>query len=353
MQHKTLGDTGLSVSCIGFGAIPIMDHDEDYSIRLVRRAIDLGINYFDTARAYKDTESKLGKAIKGHRNEVILATKTHVRSYKQACESIDESLRLLDVDMIDIYQLHGIDSQEEMDKVLSTDGAYRALAEAQKQGKIRFLGITSHEPSFLVKVLKQQQAHFDVILVRYSINNKEQEHELFGLAKKIGVGIALMKTLNGGLLAIPKDVAQLRIDGESLGIAQGAVKYALASDFGDTVVVGLGSEKELEEISSLGNEPQSFDNEYIEKLTGLAEQVGKGFCLQCGYCKSACLEEIDIPLIFKAQIYKEKFGRQRCTMWTPESIKSLTEKCSDCGKCIPECPNNLNIPELIRKVRLD
>ena len=336
----------MTVSYLGFGGIAIMDQTEDDSIRVVRQAIDAGINYFDTARCYKDSEQKIGKAIQARRDQVIIATKTHLRTFSEAVDSIDESLKMLGIEVIDVLQLHGVDNPEILEEVLGENGAFRAARQAQKQGKARFIGITSHKPSMLVQAI--QQADFDTVLAQFSLTNRTAEEQLFPLARRKDIGIIIMKVLDGGLLAIPKEAAQLDINGQSLGVAQGAIKFALSRNVADNVLVGLGTQKELTELMSLADAEHSFDAEHEEKVKELAEKLGKGFCLQCGYCKPHCPEEIDIPLVFKSQIYREKFGMKRCTMWTPESIAEIAAKCTACGQCLPHCPNKLDIPAHLR-----
>ncbi|MBI2842363.1 MAG: aldo/keto reductase [Armatimonadetes bacterium] len=347
MEKRILGRTGLEVSRIGFGAIPIMDKPEDFSIRLVQKAIDAGINYLDTARGYGDTEEKIGKAIKGRRDEVIIATKTPKRSYLEAKANIERSLRLLQMDTIDILQLHGVDDVETLNQVLGEQGAYRALLEARQEGKARFIGITGHNPSILTAAINRES--FDLVLAKFSITDREADEVLFPSANDKGLGIAIMKSLDGGLMGIPGEAGRLEIGGESMSVAQGAVAFALSNRYAATVVVGLGSKKQLAEMVELENRKQSMDDGFAEKVATLAETIGKGFCLQCGYCKPYCPEGIDIPFVFKAQIYSEKFGMKRCTMWTPESIKQIVDKCTACGECLVGCPEKLTIPDRLRK----
>jgi len=346
VRRNKLGKTGLEVSVVGLGVIPLMEKSVEESESVIRRAIELGVNYIDTARAYTDTEDKIGRAIRGIRDKLVLATKTQYRSYEEARESIDTSLRLLRVETVDVMQFHAVDDEETLERILSNDGAYRAVAEAREAGKIRFIGLSSHNPAVALAAIKQ--ARFDTVLARFSMTNGESAEELFPLARRMGMGTVAMKALDGGLLAIPRSAACIHSGARDVGVAQGAVRYALSRKAADCVIVGLGSVAEVDEIVPLGASDEPLTHEAAHEIAQVAKQLGRGFCLQCGYCKPLCPEEIDIPLVFKAQIYREKFGMERCTLWTPESIRKAVATCTECEKCLEACPNNVPIPQCLR-----
>jgi len=168
MQKRRLGRTGLQVSVIGFGGIPIIALSGDEAEKVVRYAYERGINYFDTARAYGDSEEKIGAALKDVRHQVIIATKTHQRTKEDAARAgLKQSLRNLQTDRIDLVQLHGIDSEEILKKATSSKGALKALEEAKAQGKIDYIGISGHNPYVLKKAIKTGK--FDTILVPLNV----------------------------------------------------------------------------------------------------------------------------------------------------------------------------------------
>ena len=150
-------------------------------------------------------------------------------------------------------------------------------------------------------------------------------------------------------MAIPGAAGRVEVGGKSISVAQGAMAFALSNHYAATVLVGIGSRKQLDEMTALGSGSLAVDDGFAANVLAFAETIGKGFCLQCGYCRPYCPEGIDIPLVFKAQIYKDKFGLNRCTAWTPESIRQTVEKCTACGACMAGCPEKLDIPSRLRE----
>ena len=196
LQKRRLGKTGLQVSVVGFGGIPIIALSRNEAEEVVRYAYDKGINYFDTARAYGDSEDKIGAALKEVRDEVIIATKTHQKTKEDAARAgLKQSLRNLQTDRIDLVQLHGIDSEKTLKKAMSSEGSLTALEEAKSKAKIDYIGISGHNPYVLEKAIKTEK--FDTVLVPLNVLDRKAGDKLIPLAKELDVGIIIMKAMGG------------------------------------------------------------------------------------------------------------------------------------------------------------
>ena len=168
MQMRRLGRTGLQVSAIGCGGIPIFRAEKPEAVKVLRHAMDMGVNYFDTARGYANggSEERLAQAIKGRRDQVIVASKATVRTRDEMMQEVEKSLKTLEVDMIDVYKCHHVITPEEWQQVSGPGGAMEALKEAREQGKIRFMGITGHRPEVLAEAAVQYVDWERYVLVR-------------------------------------------------------------------------------------------------------------------------------------------------------------------------------------------
>ena len=196
MQRRRLGRTKLQVSIIGFGGIPIIALSREEAEKVVRYAFDRGVNYFDTARAYGDSEEKIGAALEDIREKVVIATKTHQRTKKAAARAgLKQSLRKLRTDRIDVVQLHGIDNEETLKKAMASEGSLSALEAAKAEGKVDHIGITGHNPWLLVKAIKTGK--FDMVLAPMNVLDRRASEELIPIAKEQDVGVVIMKPLGG------------------------------------------------------------------------------------------------------------------------------------------------------------
>jgi len=193
LQKRKLGRTNLEVSAIGFGAMWLPELKIEECLRVVGRAIELGINYFDTARNYGDSEEKLGLALKESRDKCIIASKTGSRTKEKSLEQLKKSLKALKTDRLDILQLHGIDDPETLKKAMSKVGALETCKKARSEGLIEFIGISSHRPNVLVEAIKTDE--FDMVLVPLNVVTRQPMEELLSFAKEHNIGVAVMKPL--------------------------------------------------------------------------------------------------------------------------------------------------------------
>ena len=201
MQYRKLGNTGLDVSVIGLGAVQLMSSATDYAVQIVQRALDLGMNYIDTARAYGDSEIKVGIALKGQRQRAIVSTKAYEQTYDDAWRQVNESLERLQMDCVDNLHLHLLRDMEDLDIRTGKGGALEAAIRARDEGMTRHIGCTAHRSSMLVAAL--QRFDFETILIPMNLVEREPLDELIPLCQQKGVGVTIMKPLATGLLPAP------------------------------------------------------------------------------------------------------------------------------------------------------
>jgi hypothetical protein len=327
MQTVRLGKTGLWVSRIGFGGIPIQRLSEDEAVRVVRRCLDLGVTFLDTANAYTTSEERIGKAVAGRRDQVIIATKTGARDRATAQEHVELSLRRLNTDYIDVWQFHNVSSFEAYEQVLGPDGAMEAAQAALRAGKIRHIGITSHSMDVALRAVPS--GHFETIQFPFNFVTDEPARELVPLAKRHDLGFIAMKPLAGGLL----DDANL------------AIKYLLQFD---SVVPdpGIQTIEEIEEIVEVVAGPWELTPQERRELEHIRAQVDTLFCRRCGYCEP-CPEEVPISVTMNLRSFWKRFSAEQfSTGWIAEAVERA-RNCVQCGECEEKCPYHLPIQEMI------
>lgn len=351
MLKRRLGRTQFEASIIGFGGGPFVRPTWEEGVEAVRRAIELGVNLIDTARAYGDSEAIIGKAIKGVRDNLFISTKSHFHTKDEVVSSIDESLHQLDVQKIDLLHLHGVDKEEDLNQCLSKDGPLDAMREARKAGKVDYIGISSHQSEILVKALKTGE--FDAVIVTYNLINDQAEQELLLLAREMDVGVLAMKPLDGGFLAIPREVAQFKVADRASSTAEAALRFALSNPRITTVLVGMVSVAEVEEDVPLGFVPQEMSPNDKAVLQDRAKSMVYTFCQGCGYCLLACPERIDIPRVFKLQVLLEQYKMKHYATTTyKQAFQAQVKRCTECQSCMERCPSQLDIPNLLKEADL-
>ena len=353
MQKRRLGRTNLKVSVIGFGGIPIVKVSKEEACKMIRRAFELGINYFDTARAYGDGEEKLGMALKDVRDEVIIATKTHQRTREDAARAgLKQSLRKLKTARIDIVFLHGIDDEKILKQAMKTEGSLTALKEARTQGKIDFIGISGHRPYILANAVKTGE--FDVVLVPLNLINREATEELLLLAKELDVGTVTMKPF-GGMdyrfvrqewwgTYVPDKTEFNRIFGKGMLRTKRALKFVLAHPI-STAIPGFSSIEEIEAAAKVGREFVGLTPQEVKDLR-FGELPPSPFCRWCGLCMP-CPEGLNIPLILTLQTYHTFHGIRNWTRLVYDKLSTKVDSCTKCAECEPKCPYKLAIMEML------
>jgi predicted aldo/keto reductase-like oxidoreductase len=330
MQYNKLGRTGLNVSRISFGGIPIQHLDQENANKLIERSLELGINFIDTARGYTLSEALIGTALEGKREKVFIATKSMAREKEALKKDIEISLTNLKTDYIDLYQFHNVPSIAELEKITAPGGALDVVVEYRKSGAIKHIGITSHSLDVIEKALQ-----YDIFeTIQYPYNAVEtQAEELFKKAQEKGVGVIAMKPLAGGALTNTK----------------AALKFILQNDNIDCIIPGMCSIEQLEEnVKTIEEMPLTIDEK--ENLLKEVAQLGQKFCRRCGYCLP-CPQGISIPSTF---LFEGYYTRYNLKEWAVERYNSLpvkAEACIKCGLCESKCPYNLPIRDMLESVK--
>lgn len=328
MEYRTLGKTGLKVSRMGFGGIPIQRIDAEGTKVLARRLSEEGINYIDTARAYSVSEEYLGYALKGIRDQFILATKSMSRTKEAMAADIETSLTKLRTDYIDLYQVHN-PSKEQLEQVAAPQGALEALKEAQQAGKIGHIGVTAHTTAVFEQAL--QMDWVETIMFPYNIV-EDQGADLIRKCKEKNIGFIDMKPLAGGA-----------IENGTLGL-----RFVCSNPDISVVIPGMAEEKEIEENLKACENDAPLTKEELDQMEEVRQMLGTTFCRRCNYC-APCTVGISIPNVFVYAGYLERYNLEG---WARERYASLTAKASDCiecGECEGRCPYHLPIREMLKK----
>ena len=327
MRQITLGTTGITTCQNAFGALPVQRADMDTAVKILRRAYDGGMRFFDTARAYSDSEEKLGNAFDGMRGKIYIATKTMATTPEKFWQDLETSLEMLKTDYIDIYQLH---CASQCYAPGDGTGMYEAMLEAKEQGKIRHIGITAHKVQVAFDIV--ESGLYETLQYPLSYLSSDREIELVKLCKEKNIGFIAMKGLSGGL------------------ITRSDVAMAFMTQFDNALPIwGVQRMSELEEwLGYMDNTPEMTDEirGYIENEK--KELCGE-FCRGCGYCMPTCPAGIMINNCARMSLM---LRRAPSKAWLTDAMQAEMKKienCINCGVCITKCPYELNTPELLKK----
>jgi predicted aldo/keto reductase-like oxidoreductase len=330
MRKRVLGRTGLEVTEVGFGGIPIQRVDGDMTKKLLDASLEAGMNFIDSARGYTVSEALIGEAIEGKRDQWILATKSTARDYDSMKADVETSLKNFKTDYIDLYQFHFVKELDHLEMILSDNGAYKALEEAKAAGKIGHIGITSHSAD-LLKIALEKDC-FDTIQFPY--NPVETQGEgVFELAKEKNVGVIIMKPIAGGAI----DQGEV------------SIKYILNNPNVTVAIPGMDALEQVEKNSRVAKEPLDLSQKELEIIKEIKKELDGGFCRRCNYC-APCSQGIDIPLQFVVEGYLMRYNLQD---WANDRYKGLEVKadnCIQCGDCETRCPYDLPIGQMMQRV---
>jgi predicted aldo/keto reductase-like oxidoreductase len=327
MKTARLGRTGLDVSCVGFGGIPIQRLSEGEAVKVVRHCLELGITFIDTANGYTTSEERIGKAIAGHRDQVVIATKTGARDRAGAQAHLELSLKRLQTDYIDLWQFHGVSTFQAYEQVLEPGGAMEAAEEAVQAGKVRHIGITSHSMEVALKAVPS--GRFATIQFPFNFVTNEAASELLPLARADDLGFIAMKPFAGGLL----DKANL------------SIKYLLQFE-GVVPDPGVEKTQEIEEIVGIVNGPWGMTSRERLELEQIRAEVGTRFCRRCQYCLP-CPEEVQIPTVMNTRSFYRRFPPERFFGGGIAQAIDSARECIECGECEEKCPYHLPIREML------
>jgi predicted aldo/keto reductase-like oxidoreductase len=328
MRYLEFGKTGLKVSEVGFGGIPIIRLSREEAVKVLKRAVERGITLYDTANAYKDSEEKMGAAFRGMRERLVIATKTLRRDGPSATEQLENSLRMLKTDYIDLYQLHQIARDEDLQAVTAAGGALEAVFKAKEAGKVRHIGVTSHNLKMAIKLVRT--GLFSTIQFPFNFIETDAEDELFPAARELGMGILVMKPFAGGV------------------IDNADVVFKFLRRHPDAIPIpGYDSEKGVDEIVSIYDRPNIVGDRDEALMDEYRAKLGKAFCRRCEYCMP-CINEVKIPMAMGYPIFVSRMGAKVATEFARIPMDSVVN-CTECGDCIDRCPYELPIPEVLKR----
>ena len=325
MQTVRLGKTNLTVSKNGFGALPIQRVGTDDACRILRKAYLGGINYFDTARFYTDSEEKIGLALSDVRENIIISTKTMRTDVPGFWRELKESLSLLKTEYIDIYQFH---NPPFCPKPGDGTGLYEAMLEAKEKGMIRHIGITSHKLKIAEEAVRS--GLYETLQFPFSYLASEKEEALVRLCEENDVGFICMKALAGGL------------------ITRSDVAYAYLADYPVAPIWGIQRECELDEFLSYNENPPELNEERLAYVSKEREELSGEFCRGCGYCMP-CPAGIEINNCARMSLMLRRAPTaMSLTPDQQEKMKKI-EDCINCGHCKEKCPYGLDTPNLLKR----
>lgn len=325
MKKIILGRTNLMVTKTAFGALPIQRVTIEDAKVILRKAYDNGINFFDTARGYTDSEEKLGYALSDVRKNIIIATKSSAKDKKTLFENLEISLIKLKTEYVDILQLH---NPKDLPNPDEKGGLYDGLLEAKRKGMVRFIGISNHRLSTAMTAAESEL--YDTIQFPLSSLSSKEDLKLIEECKKRNIGVIAMKALSGGL------------------ITNAASTFAFLRQFDNVVPIwGIQRESELDEFIALEKNPPVLDEAMLSIIKKDRTELLGAFCRGCGYCLP-CPASIEIPIAARISLLLDRAPYQKFIEdgWK-EKMENI-ENCIECGHCKSHCPYELNTPELLK-----
>ncbi len=322
----TLGSTGITVNKNGFGALPVQRVSKEAGAALLKKAYENGITFFDTARAYSDSEEKIGLALSDVRNHIYIATKTMADSAEGFWKDLETSLTLLKTDYIDIYQFH---NPSFCPKPGDGSGLYEAMLKAKEQGKIRHIGITNHRLAVAHEAI--ESGLYETLQFPFCYLSTEKDLELVQSCKDHNMGFIAMKSLSGGL------------------ITNSAAAYAFADQYDNVLPIwGIQKESELDEFLSYIDNPPAMTPEIKNLIESDRTQLSGSFCRGCGYCMP-CPVGIEINNCARMSLLLRRSPSEGHLSAQGQAKMMKIKDCLHCNQCMSHCPYGLNTPELLTR----
>lgn len=327
MITVTLGSTGITVNKNGFGALPIQRISHADAAALLMRAYEAGINFFDTARFYTDSEEKIGEALGGVRDKIFIATKTAAQNAEDFWKDLNTSLNNLKTDYVDIYQFH---NPSFCPKPGDGTGLYEAMLEAKAQGKVRHIGITNHRLNVAEEAI--ESGLYETLQFPFNYLATEKEHELVSACRAKNMGFIAMKALSGGL------------------ITNSRAAYAYQAEFENVLPIwGVQRASELEEFIGYISNPPVMDDEIRAVIEADKKELAGNFCRGCGYCMPTCPVHIEINNCARMSLLLRRSPSELQLTDAVQAKMKKIEDCIHCGQCSAHCPYGLDTPKLLEE----
>jgi uncharacterized protein len=328
MRYRTLGKTGLEVSEVGFGGIPIIRLATEDAVRVLRRAYDRGITLYDTANMYLDSEEKIGRAFEGLRHTVVLATKTIKRDRQGAKTDMEQSLRSLRTDCLDLFQFHQVSQEAHYEALAGPNGALEAVMRAQEAGKIRHIGFSSHSLTMALRLI--QTGLFSTIQFPFNFLEGAPQEELHPAAGRLGLGILAMKPFGGGVLE------------------NGKLCFKFLRQWPDVIpLAGFDTVEGVDEIVDLYKTGNVVSRDDLAAMERYRTELGQRFCRRCEYCQP-CPQGVMVNAAMIYPIIAHRMSPAKAADFSARAMESV-RNCIECGECTEKCPYDLPIPEMIRE----
>jgi len=328
MRYVKLGKTGLEVSEVGFGAIPIIRLPVVDAVTVLRRAYDSGITLFDTANVYLDSEEKIGLALESVRDRLVIASKTLKRDRAGAEADIDLSLRRLRTDYIDLFQIHQVSLELDYQAMTGPNGALEAVYRAKEAGKIRHIGVTSHSIEMAARLV--ESGLFSTIQFPFNFIESRPVEDLHPAARKEEMGILAMKPFGGGALD------------------NGELCFKFLRQFRDVIpLAGFDAVEQVDQIAAIYKTENEVFPEDLDAMDRYRKELGQRFCRRCEYCQP-CEQGVMITPAMNYPIIARRMSGAKAAGFSAKAMETV-RNCTECGECIKRCPYNLPIPEMLKE----
>ena len=328
MEYRILGKTGLKISRMGFGGIPIQKTSAEETKTLIRFLMEQGVNYIDTARAYTVSETYLGYALEGIRDRFVIATKSMARTKEAMEKDISISMNNLRTDYIDLYQVHN-PTAKDLEQVLAPGGALEALREAKAAGKIGHIGITLHAVELFEQAVEMDWV--ETIMFPYNIVETQGE-ELIAKCKEKNIGFIDMKPLAGGAIEDAKT----------------AIRFIVNNPNVTVVIPGMATVEEAKENLASAEDTAPLTEQENAAIESIRKALGSNFCRRCNYC-APCAAGISIPAVFMMEGYYNRYDLKDWAKARYDAFLHKASECIGCGVCETRCPYNLSIRQMMKK----
>lgn len=326
MERVTLGKTGIEVCKNGFGCLPIQRITTDEAVYLLQKAFYNGVNFFDTARGYTDSEAKLGEAFRHIRSKLVIASKTKAKNADEFERDLETSLKMLQTDYIDLYQFH---NHPNFIHPGDGTGLYEAALKAKESGKIRHIGITNHRQHIAKQAV--ESGLYETLQFPFSYLASESDIEIVKACKDAGMGFIAMKALSGGL------------------ITNSAAAYAYMAQYDNVVPIwGIQRESELDEFLAYNDNPPALTGELKAVIDKDNTELSGDFCRGCGYCMP-CPAGIEINTCARMALLIQRAPVAAQVKPETQAKMEKVKDCLHCGKCRSQCPYDLDTPALLEK----
>jgi predicted aldo/keto reductase-like oxidoreductase len=329
MRTRQLGRTDLHVSEIVFGGIPILQQEYAQAERVLRAALDEGVNCFDTARGYGDSEAKMGQAFAP--DECLIMSKAHTTDGAKMRAELEQTLANLNRDHVDVYAMHQVASAEQLGQCLAPGGALEALRQAKQDGKVRAIGMTGHHRPTLIAAVEQAGDAIDSVMLLFNPLETDALDRLVPLCVERGVGLVAMKAAGAGVWTSQQVLA--------------STKWCLNQPIA-CANVGFSTVEEVRAVAPLGREDLALTAEDEATLETIRDQYGLGYCRRCGEC-APCPKGINIVGTLVGESMVKRLGWEQLGQRNFLESARKARDCDECGLCIERCPWSLNVPALL------